>query len=171
MSKDSNSIYTSRVKKLRESQQLTQEKFAEEIDISSQTVSLMERKQKGLNLHTAITIKQKYDVSLDWLYELSDDTKDSASNILVALKDIFDINLAEKRIKINENLAIFLEEISKAYKIKQDTNMPDEPFNLWIEEIKRRYNAKSKGNNNNDVYYYLQTANEHFKEEPDKILG
>lgn len=169
--KTSNSVETSRIKELREKLKFTQEKFAEETGIDVQTISLMERKKIGLNIHNAIIISEKFNVSLDWLYELSNNTSDSASDILMKLKDVFDFDWAEKLIKIDGHLATFLEEISKAYKIRKDTNMPDEPFNLWIEEIKRRYNENSKNKSGNKIYYYLQNSNEYFKEDDDKVLG
>lgn len=169
--KPSNSVETTRIKELREKLNLTQAEFAEKLDIDAQTVSLMERQKNGLNINTAIKISNTFDVSLDWLYALSDDTKDSASNILLNLRDIFNFNWAEKRIEIDIHLASFLEEISNAYKIKQDTNMPDEPFNLWIDAIKIRYNEKSKEKSNSKIFYYLKTSNEYFKEDDDKVLG
>lgn len=169
--KTSNSLVTSRIKELRENLNLTQEDFAEKLDIDAQTVSLIERQKNGLNINTAIKISKQFNVSLDWLYELSNNTNDSASDILMKLKDIFDFDWAEKLIKIDGHLATFLEEISKAYKIREDTNMPDEPFNLWIEEIKRRYNENSKNKSGNKIYYYLQTSNEYFKEDDDKFLS
>lgn len=169
--KPSNSVKTSRIKQLREKLKMTQEEFAEKLDLDSQTISLMERNQKGLNINTAINISKEFNVSLDWLYELSDDTKDSATNILLNLRNIFNFNWSEKRIEVDGNLSTFLEEISNAYKIKADTNIPDEPFNLWIEEIKRRYNEKSQEKSNHKIFYYLKTSSEYFKEDIDKNLG
>lgn len=169
--KTSNSVETSRIKELREKLNLTQEELAEKTGIDTQTISLMERKKIGLNIHNAIIISQSLNVSLDWLYGLSNDTNDSASDILMKLKNVFDFDWAKKLLKIDGHLATFLEEISTAYKIREDTNMPDEPFNLWIEEIKKRYNENSKTKSNNQIYYYLKPFNEYFKEDNDRILG
>lgn len=157
--------YTSRVSLLREKENLTQTQFAEAIGVSTVLISDIERKNKRLSLRNAIEIRSKFGVSLDWLYELSDDTKDNASNIIVNLRDIFDIDFKEKRIGIDDNLVTFLEELSNAYKIKanKENNVSDETFKHWVEGIKKTYNEKGKSDKT--TYYYLQTVNEHFREE------
>ena len=163
--KSSNSANTSRIKELRERLGLTQQEFADQLNRDFQMISHIERGTKGLYLPLAIEISKEFGVSLDWLYELSDDTKDNASNIIVNLRDIFDIDFKEKRIGIDDNLVTFLEELSNAYKIKGNkaNNVSDETFKHWVDGIKKTYNEKGKSDKT--TYYYLQTVNEHFREE------
>lgn len=162
--KDSNSAYTYRLDILRRKENLTQEEFAEKIGVSAVLVSNMEKQVKKLSLKNAIEISKQFNVSLDWLYGLSDDTKDSASNILSTLKDIFDIDLEKKCIYIDENLVKYLEGLSKAYKTKlsKEYNLPEEAFNYWVEGIKKTYNEKPKSGEK--TLYYLQSQEEYLGE-------
>lgn len=158
--KDSDIGYTYRLQELRKRENLTQEELAEKIDVSAPLITSIERQVKKLSLRNAMLIAKQFNVSLDWLYGLSDDTKDSASNILATLKDIFDIDLGKKCIHIDENLAKFLEGLSKAYKTKssKEYNLPEEAFNYWVEGIKKTYNENPKSDKK--VLYYLQSHEE-----------
>ncbi len=162
--KDSNSAYTYRLPILRKRENLTQAQFAEKINVSAVLVSDMETQKKKLTLRNAMEITKQFNVSLDWLYGLSDDTKDSASNILATLKDIFDIDLEKKCIYVDENLAKFLEGLFNAYKTKSSKkyNLPDEAFNYWVEGIERAYNENPKSDKK--TLYYLQSKEEYLGE-------
>ena len=156
--------YTYRLQELRKRENLTQEELAEKIDVSAPLITSIERQVKKLSLRNAMLIAKEFNVSLDWLYGLSDDTKDSASNVLSTLKDIFDINLEKKYIKVDKNLATYLEELSKAYKTKsnKEYNLPEEAFNYWIEGIKKTYNENPKSGEK--TLYYLQSKEEYLGE-------
>lgn len=162
--KDSDIGYTYRLQELRKRENLTQEELAEKIDVSAPLITSMETQKKKLSLRNAMLIAKQFNVSLDWLYGLSDDTKDSASNILATLKDIFDIDLEKKYIKVDENLAKYLEGLSKAYKTKssKEYNLPEEAFNYWVEGIKKAYNENPKGKEK--TLYYLQSQKEYLGE-------
>ena len=144
--KDSNIGYTYRLQELRKRENLTQEELAEKIDVSAPLITSIERQVKKLSLRNAMLIAKEFNVSLDWLYGLSDDTKDNASNVLATLQDIFDIDLEKKYIRVDENLANFLKSLSTAYKTKsrKEYNIPEEAFNYWIEGIKKTYNENPK---------------------------
>lgn len=162
--KDSDIGYTYRLQELRKRENLTQEELAEKIDVSAPLITSIERQVKKLSLRNAMLIAKQFNVSLDWLYGLSDDTKDSASNILATLKDIFDIDLEKKCIHIDENLADFLKGLSKAYKTKssKEYNLPEEAFNYWVEGIKKTYNENPKSGKK--TLYYLQSQEEYLGE-------
>ena len=66
-------IVLGRVKELREHKQLTQLKFAESIDVSSNTISRIEREEMSLSSDIALKISVVYGVSLDWLFFRSED--------------------------------------------------------------------------------------------------
>lgn len=142
--KSSNSANTSRIKELREKLGLTQQEFADQLNRDFQMISHIERGTKGLYLPLAIEISKQFNVSLDWLYGLSDDTKDNASDIIDKLKNVFDIDLISKKISIDLELAEFIKKLSQAYKTREKQGMPDEAFKYWVEGIKNEYNEITK---------------------------
>lgn len=176
--KVSNSVNTSRVKELRDKLGLTQVQFADELGRDFQMISHIERGTKGLSLPFAIEISKKFGVTLDWLYGLSDEKGDYASNIMADLKKVLTFDFEKRTITIDEDLSKFLEKLENAYSIKREQNMPDEAFNAWIDKIKSDYNeivSKPKTfstgipthgtvNIKMPVTYYLQSTSDHFKE-------
>lgn len=154
--------YTDRLPTLRKKENLTQEQFAEKIKVSTVLVSDIERQKKKLTLSNAIEIAKQFNVSLDWLYGLTDDTGDTVSNVIIALKDIFDIDFEQKCIKVEENLFTFIEEMSNAYRTTKSHNLPEEAFKYWIEGIQKSYNEKPKSDN--VKYYHLQSTEEYREE-------
>ena len=58
-------IIRGRIKELRKSENEAQEKFAESIDVSSQTISDLECERVSLSSDIALKIAKKYAVSLD----------------------------------------------------------------------------------------------------------
>ena len=66
-------IIRGRIKELRESVNKTQEKFAESIDVSTQTISDLECGRVSLSSDIALKIAKEYAVSLDWLFYQSDE--------------------------------------------------------------------------------------------------
>lgn len=158
---DENIGYTDRLPILRERESLTQEKLAERINVSTSLVTGIENHKKKLTLPTAIEIAQKFKVSLDWLYGLTEDTGDCASDRIIALKELFDIDFEKKCIKVEDNLFTFIEQLSNAYKIKarKSNNVSDEAFKYWIEGIKKAYDEKTKSDKFH--YYQLQSTEEY----------
>lgn len=61
-------IIKGRVKELRQECGLTQEKFAEEIEVATNTISRIEQGKMSLSSEVALKIADKYYVSLDWLF-------------------------------------------------------------------------------------------------------
>ena len=167
--RESNSAYTDRLPILRKRENLTQAQFAEKINVSAPLVTDMETQKKKLSLRIAMLIAKQFNVSLDWLYGLSDDTKDSASNILASLKDIFDIDLEKKCIHIDKNLADFLESLSRAYKTRKEGILPEEAFNYWIDGAKKTYNENPKSDKK--TLYYLQSQEEYLAEQEEKRIN
>lgn len=68
-----NEIIRGRIKELRKSVNKTQEEFAESIDVSSQTISNLEREVANLSSDIALKIAKEYAVSLDWLFYQCDE--------------------------------------------------------------------------------------------------
>lgn len=155
--------FTSRTIILRDKEGLTQAQFAERIDVSAVLVSDIERKKKKLSLQSAVRISEEFHVSLDWLYELSDDTKDSASDIINNLHEAFEIDFKNRTISVDEDLADFLDKIFSAYETKKEKEIPDEALKYWVDGIKKEYNEKIAGKRSERIYkkYYLQDYHEH----------
>lgn len=159
---DSEIGYTDRIKLLREKLGLTQEQFADKIGVSTVLISDIERKKKKLSLSNAIEIRRLFNVSLDWLYELSDDTNDMASNIIDNLRQVFKIDFKNRTISVDENLAEFLDKLFDAYKTKEEKNIPDDGFKYWVDGLKKDYNEKLKTPTGKPTKkYYLLDYREH----------
>lgn len=169
----SNSANTSRVKELRNKLGLTQAAFAERLNRDSQMISHIERGTKPLYLPFAIEICKEFNVSLDWLYELSDEKSDPASNVIVNLQNILNFDFEKRTITIGRELADFLKRVSDAYNTKRDKNIPDDAFEYWIEGIKKEYNETMKEINGKEKLfftYYLIDRNEYFREKTPKTV-
>lgn len=81
-------IYPHRVRELRENRNLTQEQFAEKIDIATNTLSRIERKEMSLSSDIAMKIAKEYHVSLDWLFLRSNEELTTSDNEI--LDEAFD---------------------------------------------------------------------------------
>ena len=66
---------TNRFKELRESLNLNKKQFAEKFDISANTITNIENGKNNLSITLALEIAEKCNVSLDWLYGISDEKK------------------------------------------------------------------------------------------------
>ncbi|NIK77952.1 transcriptional regulator with XRE-family HTH domain [Paenibacillus castaneae] len=73
LNKRKKDIVIGRVKELRELKNLTQHEFAESIDVSSNTISRIERGEMSLSSDLALKIADTYGISLDWLFYRGDD--------------------------------------------------------------------------------------------------
>lgn len=69
--KERQEIASLHVKAVRRSRDLTQEEFAEKIDVSSNTISRIERGETPLTADVALKINKHFFVSLDYLFGLT----------------------------------------------------------------------------------------------------
>jgi Predicted transcriptional regulators len=97
-------IVFGRVKELRESKQLTQLEFAESIDVSSNTISRIERKEMSLSSDIALRIADVYDISLDWLFYRSDEriSPKTKEKMRETLRFLEETTTPQKSLKINK---------------------------------------------------------------------
>lgn len=72
-SKRKKPIIRGRVKELRKLEKKTQALFAESIDVSSNTISRIEREEISLTSDIALAIADAYGISLDWLFYRSEE--------------------------------------------------------------------------------------------------
>lgn len=130
----------------------TQEDFAFKIGISPDSIKKIEQGHNVLTVDNAITIKEKFGVSLDWLYGVSEEMNDEISTTLIALRKYF--KLCVKRNKyckyftatFSETLRDFLLEYDEAERICKEKNIPDSGREAWLNDIKARYNSKMQSN-------------------------
>ena len=168
MSDKKRAAFTHRIRELINREGLTQEKFAERISVSTSTIAGLTKKTdpRPLSLETAILVRDAFNVSLDWIYGLSKDTNDHASNILADLRKYFRLSGDSGRLSvaIDSRLNEFLLEIEDAEETTIEKNLSDSLKNLWIADIKRRYNERIHGDTpDTPIKYFLFTEGE-FKE-------
>jgi len=97
-------IVLGRVKELREVNNLTQLKFAESIDVSTNTISRIERGEMSLSSDIALKIADTYGISLDWLFYRGDEklSPKLRANFQEAFKCINESISIPIRLKINK---------------------------------------------------------------------
>ena len=85
---------------------LTQEKLAEDIDISDTYMGAIERGERSLTLDTLVRLVNRLGVTVD--YMLADSVEDNDSNIIKQFKQIMDCqSLERKQMAINILRTIF----------------------------------------------------------------
>lgn len=65
-------IISKKIKELRKNNKLTQEQFAEELDISRSKVSSWERTKRDMTITDAIKMSTRFHISLDNFFEIKD---------------------------------------------------------------------------------------------------
>lgn len=143
------SIENKRFKAVREALSLTQQKFAEELGISTAAVRKIENESTNLGINHAITIHEKFGYSLDYLYGFTDSTNDEASTMLLYLRKIFHYQYDAKMkypftVKVSQPVIDFLKSISKADELL-DSGMPQEAYDIWLNQLKKDFNEKMDG--------------------------
>ncbi|MBO5462252.1 MAG: helix-turn-helix transcriptional regulator [Clostridia bacterium] len=154
-----------RLKELREKNgNITQEEFAEKIGVSPDTIRKIEQGKVKLTLDNAISIKNAFGVSLDWLYGVADDMNDEASTTLLALRKYFNICTKKHEcgdsfftVTIEENLRDFLLEYDNAEHFVKEKGIPEAGREAWLNDIKARYNEKIKAGVQGDKIDYRLT--------------
>jgi len=161
-------IKTKRVRELRERHNLTQEQFAKSLDpqISADMVAKIEQQKKPLSFDIALNIREKYsEASLDWLFGFSNDVNNAADNIIEDLRKVFklkcvmvtvDTHHDEKQfqLEIEESLDKLLWELDRIERYKEERELPDVVFELWVNKTKQDYNEAHKQNNDRKIIKY-----------------
>ena len=161
----------SRIKTLRSNGDgISQEEFADMIDVSVDTVRKIEQGKVNLSLDNAIKIKNVFGVSLDWLYGVAEDMKDEASTTLLALRNHF--KLCSKTHEggtvyftatIDSNLRDFLIEYEDAERFAEEKGFPDVAREAWLNDIKSRYNERIKVGLQGEMVDYKMIAFSDYK--------
>lgn len=118
------SLISNKIKELRKNNKLTQEKFAEVLDISRSKVSSWERKKRDLTITDAVKMSRRFQISLDNFFEI----KEISEKEYIEMSDRF---FKSKRLSIREKIKIIkmiednfqkenIKEIYKEYKMTQN---------------------------------------------------
>lgn len=117
-------MISNKIKNIRKCNQLTQEEFAEELEISRTKVSSWERKKRNMTVIDAVKLANKFHISLDNFL----DVKDISIEEYIEISDNFFKN---KKISIKEKIKIIniieenfqkgnIKEIYNEYKMTQN---------------------------------------------------
>ena len=155
------------VKYIRSENDVTQKEFANIIGVSAATVSAYEQGEKIPNLNVAITIAEKFNVSLDWLCGMSDkesrvitDVKGIVTALFEASKIIPIEVFYKETCKLiidakvrecvpcvlldNKSIKYFLVEWEKIYKLYKSGTINEHLYTLWFKEAVETFEEKSK---------------------------
>jgi transcriptional regulator with XRE-family HTH domain len=163
-------IKTDRVAELRSRKSLSREQFAADVSISPDMVKKLEKRERGLTLDIALKIAEAYNITLDWLFGVDNETQEA--NLFMDLRKIFKINFSEKvyetengtaqkeypTLSIDKQLAALLKDIENVEKLKEDGKLPDNIFELWIDDIKKKCNNLLSNNDTEEKITYICVA-------------
>lgn len=160
-------IIVERLKKIRGEK--TQERFSADTKIEFETYRKIEQKSIVLSIENALKISKACNVSLDYIYGMSDDINKEISSINTAIRNIIGIkeNIVQERnfdnelmytstldISLNECLHQLLIDIGKI----KTTNLPEDKEKQAIEALELKYNEKVtelKENGDNKIVRYV----------------
>lgn len=155
-----NASFSSRIKELRGSNNLTQTEFAEKIGTTQATLSSYENTNKTPSLDIVKNIAETFSVSIDWILGLSDimdvdDNPQQYSDVIRLLFKLEDANIDgfyirsyyhyESRTNVCEitfndpNMIDFIGEWQKMKELHDNSTIDDELYDLWIEKTLKKY--------------------------------
>lgn len=153
------SIENERFKSIRLTSGMTQQEFAEKIQTSVNNVRKLESGD-SLPLPHAIKIHELFGYSLDYIYGLTNNTHDAASDMLLYLNELFNIifesdscSIATLRIK---NCAVdFLRGYAQAKQLLDNGTIPQAAFDPWLSKLKSDFDAKMEDSEQPAAEYKL----------------
>lgn len=165
---------SSRIKELRTSLKLTQNQFAETLNISTVSISSYETGAKTPSLDMIISIAKKYNVSLDWLCGLSDNspsisvisTYADIISVLTAIADNSSLGIEigydqpnwyrgpfenapeYGAIRFNDSkITAFLHEWQDMLRLLNNGTIKESLYKLWLKDQFDKYNEPITPNN------------------------
>lgn len=165
-----NNTLSTRIKELRISKGLTQKELAENLNVSTVSVSSYETGAKTPSLDMVINIAQKYNVSIDWLCGLSNNM--ALNNHITTYKELFrlfitifdtkyqieapvfgsiidTVNTDEMSVSIilheDPNFHSFFEKWYNISKLHLDGTIDDDLYDMWVEKQLREYDKPIDG--------------------------
>lgn len=167
------SIFSKRIKELRESVNMSQKEFADSVGTTQTTLSSYETTDKIPSLSIVKTIAEKYSVSLDWLCGLSNSKNHKYNivtyadffNTLFTLDKALDIHFLPNHVNDvdcdgngnpipctayiqtiyfnNTEISDFLNEWEKMKSLHSNKTIDDEVYALWIEKTLKKYSNEN----------------------------
>lgn len=145
-----NDLPKCRLLELRKKHNLTQDQLANAVKISATTVSNIESAKNIMSIDIALIIAERYKVSLDWLYGLSDD---ASPDVLDSFSSFFSIGQAyipvENKtvsnkfpfltIHLSSAVRDYLLEKNDIEKINKEKDLPEPAYKAWLESIRTKY--------------------------------
>lgn len=144
-------IFANRIKQLRKSLGMTQKDFSEYIGVKQQTLSGYERGIMKPPLDIAKNIAEKCNTSIDWLCGLSNNQSIIEESIWT-YADIIEFCFADKVhiprpskaileiiSKFTKNMESFLKELEHMEKLKKESLIDQELFDLWLEKTLKKF--------------------------------
>ena len=167
-------IKTERIKSVRNRFNLTQQKFAEEIDVSLDTIKAIELNEDKLSLDVALRIAKRFNVSLDYLFNITDFMNEDEILIDRAFESIFDVSLIHKEDYIDidgkmystdilsliadDYLIQFLYESKRLEKKKNNNEISQDEYDFKMEYLKDKYYQALNKNVSEPSKHYLINA-------------
>lgn len=164
-------IKTERIKSVRNRFNLTQQKFADEIDVSLDTIKAIELNEDKLSLDVALRIARRFNVSLDYLFNINDFMNEEEIMIDKAFQSIFKVSLIHKEDYIDidgkiyntdilsliadDYLIQFLYEIKRLEEKKNKNEISSDEYDFKIEYLKDKYYQAVKSNIKEPSKHYL----------------
>lgn len=153
-------IANDRLKAIRESLGMTQETFAGEIGASVANVRKLEHGD-NLPLSHALQINQKFGYSLDYIYGLTDNTHDAASDMLLYLNELFNIEFASgscpfATLHMKNCVIDFLRGYTQAKQLLDNGTIPQAAFDPWLSKLKSDFDAAMESEQESTKYRLIQ---------------
>lgn len=163
-----------RVKSVRNRFELTQKDFANKLEISLDTIKAIELKDDKLSLDVALRIAKTFNVSLDYLFNITDYMNEDEVLIDKAFESIFDVSLIHKedyididgKMYITDILSLvaddyliqYLYESKRLEKKKNNNEISQEEYDFKLEYLKDKYYQALNKNVNEPSKHYLINA-------------
>mgnify|MGYP003174390057 CR=1 FL=1 len=150
----SNNI-SKKIKELREQNNITQNKLANDLFIKQQTVAQWENGSRALKADSIISLAKYFNVSTDYLLGLTENTSTNISEIGISNKTGFSTLTVENILNLSAEHKIILDKIINLYQT-------DSIYNKLVEDEELTYNTIDNADELNGKFI--------FKDEYSKLL-
>lgn len=156
-------VFSERLKKLRNSLNITQKDFAEKIGITASALSAYENNLKNPSIAVAKRIAETFGISIDWLCGLTETMNNSNNpqtysdviNLLIKAESALRFHVTPLTIKVSDRvMQFFLRDWSKTLPLYRDGTIDGNLYKLWLEDKKRIYEDIHVGDEN-DINDFL----------------
>ena len=167
----SSEIIINRIKTIRKMANLSQKKFADRMNISDETITSIELNRLSLSFDNALRIAKEYNISLDYIYGLTDYINEEEA-LTFKLAKFLNSNIKLKNMKytdldganytfdvlhifIKEYIIQYIYEIKRLEKLKSDDCISDIEYDEKIESLKFNYYRAIENNAKMETEHFL----------------